>query len=105
MFQAKLKREESMRNSSESSAAAAEEKANHLERKLNQLLDIPEREKKNLQDELKYLKEDSKLSISRLRADVSNNYIFFSSKSMFLSCFILICFDYCFAAGKSAMPI
>ncbi|KNA26064.1 hypothetical protein SOVF_000720 [Spinacia oleracea] len=69
-LEAKLKREESMRNSSESSAAAAEEKANHLERKLNQLLDIPEREKKNLQDELKYLKEDSKLSISRLRADL-----------------------------------
>lgn len=66
----KLKKEESMRKQSESSAAAAEEKANLLERKLNQLLDSTEREKKNLQDELKHLKGDSKLSMSRLKADL-----------------------------------
>uniref|UniRef100_A0A803N9K7 Mitotic spindle checkpoint protein MAD1 n=1 Tax=Chenopodium quinoa TaxID=63459 RepID=A0A803N9K7_CHEQI len=65
----KLQKEESLRRSSESSAAAAEEKANRLERKLNQLSDSTEREKNHLQDELKHLKGDSKLSMSRLRAE------------------------------------
>ncbi|KMT07895.1 hypothetical protein BVRB_6g145910 [Beta vulgaris subsp. vulgaris] len=69
-LEGKLKKEESLRKSSESSAAAAEEKANLLERKLKQLSDSTEREKKNLKDELKHLKGDSKLSISRLRADL-----------------------------------
>lgn len=69
-LEVKLKNEESMHKSSESAAAAAQEKANLLERKLNQLSDSTERDKKNRQDDLMHLKSDSKLSISRLKADL-----------------------------------
>ncbi|CAO2829864.1 unnamed protein product [Amaranthus hypochondriacus] len=69
-LEVKLKKEESMRKSSESSAAAFEEKAIGLERQLKQLSDSTKRERKNLQDELMHLNGDSKLSVSRLRADL-----------------------------------
>ncbi|KAH9603871.1 hypothetical protein KSS87_013559 [Heliosperma pusillum] len=69
-LEVKLEKEMSMRKGAESSAASAEEKANLLERKLKQLCDTSEREKKNLQDELMHLKGDSGFSISRIRADL-----------------------------------
>ncbi|KAL2939454.1 Mitotic spindle checkpoint protein MAD1 [Bienertia sinuspersici] len=69
-LEGKLEKEESMRNSAESSEAAAVEKANLLERNLKQLTDSMEREKKTLQDELMHLKGDSKHSISRLRVEL-----------------------------------
>ncbi|KAL9229341.1 hypothetical protein vseg_004818 [Gypsophila vaccaria] len=69
-LEVKLEKEISMRRGAESSAASAEEKANLLERKLKHLNDLAEREKKNLLDELKHLKGDSNLSISRIRADL-----------------------------------
>jgi len=67
----KLRNEESMRKKVESTAASAEEKAHLLESKLKHLSATAEREKKSLEKEVKHLREDSKLSISRLRADVS----------------------------------
>lgn len=86
MCQVKLKKEESMRKSSESSAAAFEEKAKVLERQLKQLSDSTERERKNLQDELMHLNGDSKLSVSRLRADVSSKLVYLVNFIINYSC-------------------
>uniref|UniRef100_A0A7C9D2Y6 Mitotic spindle checkpoint protein MAD1 n=1 Tax=Opuntia streptacantha TaxID=393608 RepID=A0A7C9D2Y6_OPUST len=66
----KLRNEESMRKKVESTAASAEEKAHLLESKLKHLSATAEREKKSLEKEVKHLREDSKLSIPRLRADL-----------------------------------
>lgn len=55
----------------ESSVASAEEKTSSLEGKLSHLSESVEREKKRLNDELAHLKRESKLSISRITADVS----------------------------------
>lgn len=55
----------------ESSAASAKEKASLLEGKLSHLSESIEREKKHLNDELAHLKRESKLSVSRISADVS----------------------------------
>lgn len=55
----------------ESSAASATEKATLLEGKLSHLSESIEREKNRLNDELAQLKRDSKLSVSRIRTDVS----------------------------------
>lgn len=60
-----------LRMKAESSAASATEKASLLEGKLSHLSESIEREKKRLYDELSQLKRDSKLSVSRIRADVS----------------------------------
>lgn len=59
-----------LRKKAESSAASAEEKATVLEGKLAQLSQSIEREKKRLHNELAQLKGESKLSISRISADV-----------------------------------
>ena len=57
----------------ESSVASAEEKASVLERKLNHISESIERDKKRLHNEIEQLKRESKLSISRISADVSRN--------------------------------
>lgn len=60
-----------LRMKAESSAASAKEKASLLEGKLSHLSESIEREKKRLNDELAQLKRESKLSVSRISADVS----------------------------------
>lgn len=60
-----------LRLKAESLAASAEEKATSLEGKLGHLSESIEREKKRLHDEHSQLKRDSKLSISRITANVS----------------------------------
>lgn len=73
--QVKLQNEMNLRLKAESSAASAEEKASVLERKLIQLSESTEKEKKRLNNEIELLKRESKLSVSRIRADVSR-YIY-----------------------------
>lgn len=66
----KLHKEMNLRKKAESSAAAAEEKSNLLGGKLSQLSESTEREKRRLHDELMQIKRESKLSTSRLSADL-----------------------------------
>lgn len=61
-----------LRKKAESSLASAEEKASLLEGKLSHVSESIEREKVRLQKELTQLKQESKLSISRIGADVSS---------------------------------
>lgn len=55
----------------ESLIALSEEKAKLLEDKLNHFSESIERERKRLHGELAQLKGESKLSVSRINADVS----------------------------------
>lgn len=55
----------------ESFAASAEEEGGVLKRKQSQFSESREREKKRLNSELEQLKRDSKLSVTRISADVS----------------------------------
>lgn len=68
----KLQNELNLRKKAESSAASAEEKAADIEGKLTQFSQSIEREKKQLQNELAQLKGESKLSISRISADLES---------------------------------
>ncbi|KAJ8422951.1 hypothetical protein Cgig2_023745 [Carnegiea gigantea] len=68
--QVKLRKEENARKNVESTAASAEQKVLLLETKFKHLSGTAEREKKSLENEVKHFREDSKLSISRLRADL-----------------------------------
>lgn len=66
----------------ESSIALAEEKASLLEDKLNHLSESIERERKHLHNELAQLKGESKLSVSRINADVSSHlYLIFLKRN------------------------
>jgi hypothetical protein len=78
--QVKLQNEMNLRLKAESSAASAEEKASVLGRKRIQLSESIEKEKKRLNNEIELLKRESKLSVSRIRADVSR-YIYGSKFS------------------------
>lgn len=69
-LQSKLKNEMNLRKKAESSAASAEEKATAFEGKLTQLSQSLERENKRLHNELAQLKGESKLSVSRISADL-----------------------------------
>ncbi|KAJ1400411.1 Spindle assembly checkpoint component Mad1 [Sesbania bispinosa] len=69
-LEVKLQNEMNVRLKAESRAASAEEKATSLERKLGNLSESIEREKKRLHDEHSQLKRDSKLSISRITANL-----------------------------------
>ncbi|XVF23150.1 hypothetical protein REPUB_Repub13aG0012800 [Reevesia pubescens] len=69
-LQGKLQNEMNLRKKAESFAASAEEKATVLEAKLTQLSQSIEREKKRLHNELAQLKGESKLSVSRISADL-----------------------------------
>ncbi|OAY40060.2 hypothetical protein MANES_10G106700v8 [Manihot esculenta] len=66
----KLENEKNLRIKAESSATSAEEKASLLEAKLSQLSESIDREKKRLNNELAQLQRDSKLSVSRITADL-----------------------------------
>ncbi|GKV46714.1 hypothetical protein SLEP1_g53688 [Rubroshorea leprosula] len=70
IFQLKLQNEMNLREKAESSAESADGKATLLERKLSQLSESIEREKRHLSDELAQTKSESKLSISRINADL-----------------------------------
>ncbi|KAL2339328.1 hypothetical protein Fmac_013774 [Flemingia macrophylla] len=69
-LQVKLQNETTLRIKAESHAASVEGKATSLEGKLGHLSESIEREKKRLHDELSLLKSDSKLSISRISANL-----------------------------------
>ncbi|TKY53850.1 Mitotic spindle checkpoint protein MAD1 [Spatholobus suberectus] len=69
-LQVKLQNETNLRIKAESHAASAEEKATSLEGKLGHLSESIEREKKRLRDEHSQLKSDTKLSISRITANL-----------------------------------
>lgn len=69
-LEVKFQKELNLRKAAESSAASAEEKRSILEAKLSQLSETFEREKKCLRNELTQLKRDSKLSVSRISADL-----------------------------------
>lgn len=60
-----------LRKNVELSAAKAEEKASLLEEKLSSLSESIDREKGRLQNELVQMRSESKLSVSRISADVS----------------------------------
>lgn len=81
-----------LRKAAESSAASAEEKRSILEAKLSQLSETFEREKKCLRNELTQLKRDSKLSVSRISADVSSKCSFLFDSLVFW--FILSSFNF-----------
>ncbi|RDY07536.1 Mitotic spindle checkpoint protein MAD1, partial [Mucuna pruriens] len=69
-LQVKLQNETNLRIKAESHAASAEEKATSLEGKLGHLSESIKREKNQLHDEHSQLKSDSKLSISRISANL-----------------------------------
>lgn len=60
-----------LRLKADASKASAEEKASIFERKLSNLSESIEKEKKRLHNEIELLERDSKLSVSRKSADVS----------------------------------
>ncbi|KAL4588424.1 hypothetical protein LXL04_001313 [Taraxacum kok-saghyz] len=66
----KFKKEMDLRKNAESLLSSAEEKANLLEGKLSHVSESIEREKVRLQKDLTQLKQESKLSISRISADL-----------------------------------
>lgn len=70
-----MQNESNLRIKAESSIASSEEKARLLEDKLNHLSESIERERKHLDTELAQLKGESKLSVSRINADVSGNLL------------------------------
>lgn len=69
-LEVKLKKESELRRTAESSAASAEEDTKMLEEKLKYVSDSIEREKNRLHNELTHVKHDSKLSLSRIKADL-----------------------------------
>ncbi|GMH25663.1 hypothetical protein Nepgr_027506 [Nepenthes gracilis] len=69
-LEVKFQKEMNMRKTAESSAASAVERANLLETQHSHLSGVTEREDKRVQEELLQLKEESKLSVSRIRADL-----------------------------------
>ncbi|XP_055816416.1 mitotic spindle checkpoint protein MAD1 [Solanum dulcamara] len=68
-LEVKFQNEMNLRKKAETSAAAAEEKASLLERKLSSLSESIEREKSRLRNDLEQLKSESKFSITK----ISNN--------------------------------
>ncbi|XXG86999.1 hypothetical protein AAC387_Pa11g1794 [Persea americana] len=69
-FEVKLKKESDLRKNAESSGEGAEDKAKMLEDELNRVSECIEREKKRFHSELLNVKNDSKLSIARINADL-----------------------------------
>lgn len=60
-----------LRLKADASRASAEEKASIFERNLSHLSENIEKEKNRFNNEIELLKRDSKLSVSRISADVS----------------------------------
>lgn len=69
-LEVQLNKEIDSRISAESSAASAKDSVKDLERSLQQLSENSEREKKALKKELSYMQDDSKLSLSKLKAEL-----------------------------------
>lgn len=69
-LEVKLQNEMNLRKKAESSAASAEEKASLLEGKLTHLSESTEKEKKHLREELAHVKSESKISLSRITANL-----------------------------------
>ncbi|XP_076903078.1 mitotic spindle checkpoint protein MAD1-like [Bidens hawaiensis] len=69
-LEVKLRKEMELRKNAESLLSTAEEKASLLEGKLSHVSESIEREKVRLQKELTQLKQESKLSMSRISADL-----------------------------------
>ncbi|KAL0422202.1 UNVERIFIED_CONTAM: Mitotic spindle checkpoint protein MAD1 [Sesamum latifolium] len=69
-LEVKFQKEMDLRKKAESSAAQAEEKASLLEEKLSTLSESIDREKNRLQNELLQMRSESKLSVSRISADL-----------------------------------
>ncbi|KAI4296145.1 hypothetical protein L6164_036127 [Bauhinia variegata] len=69
-LEVKLQNEMNLRMKAESHAASAEEKTSSLEGKLRHLSESTEREKRRLYDEHTQLEKDSKLSVSRIAANL-----------------------------------
>ncbi|KAL3843634.1 hypothetical protein ACJIZ3_001037 [Penstemon smallii] len=69
-FEVKFRSEMDLRKKAESLAAKAEEKANLLEEKLSTLSESIDREKSRLQSDLVQMRSESRLSVSRISADL-----------------------------------
>ncbi|XP_041010924.1 mitotic spindle checkpoint protein MAD1 isoform X2 [Juglans microcarpa x Juglans regia] len=69
-LEVKLRNEMNLRLKADASTASAEEKASIFERKLSNLSESIEKEKKRLHNEIELLKRDSKLSVSRISLDL-----------------------------------
>ncbi|XP_051114272.1 mitotic spindle checkpoint protein MAD1 [Andrographis paniculata] len=69
-LEVKLRNEMDLRKKAESSVAEAEEKANLLEEKLRKISESVDKEKNHLQSEFAQLKSESKLSVSRISAEL-----------------------------------
>ncbi|KAL7598677.1 hypothetical protein Lser_V15G24201 [Lactuca serriola] len=69
-LEVKFRKEMDLRKKAESLLSSAEEKASLLEGKLSHVSESTEREKVRLQKDLTQLKQESKLSISRISADL-----------------------------------
>ena len=93
-----------LRMKAESSVASAEEKASVLERKLNHISESIERDKKRLHNEIEQLKRESKLSVSRISADVSRNNFSSNFQGLCMNIYYcLTCLILLFEAGKNGM--
>ncbi|KAI3836550.1 hypothetical protein MKX03_033038 [Papaver bracteatum] len=71
-LEVKHQKEVSLRKNAESSAASAKDQASTLEQKLSRVSESIERENTRLQRDLTELKKESKLSISRISADLEH---------------------------------
>lgn len=78
-----------LRKNAESSATRAEERAHQLEEKLNNISESINREKGRLQNELVQMRSESKLSVSRISADVGTSDLLFIKK-LFYGDFIIL---------------
>ncbi|KAI3874889.1 hypothetical protein MKW98_019462 [Papaver atlanticum] len=71
-LEVKHQKEVSLRKNAESSAASAKDQASTVKQKLSRVSESIEREKTRLQRDLTELKKESKLSISRISADLEH---------------------------------
>ncbi|KAJ4846920.1 hypothetical protein Tsubulata_010318 [Turnera subulata] len=69
-LEVKLENEKKLRSKAESAAASAQDKASLLEAKFQNVSETIDREKRRLNYDLEHLKRESKLSVSRIAADL-----------------------------------
>lgn len=69
-LEVRLKKEIESRKNAESSVASAKDRATDFEEKLRRLSESLEREKNNSMKEISFLQDESKLSVSRINADL-----------------------------------
>lgn len=78
-----------VRINAELSASKAEEKASLLEEKLSTLSESIDREKGRLQKELLQMRSETKLSVSRISADVSSSNFFTDKGCSLWFCYLV----------------